>query len=123
MANYPAPAVPVERQRAAADVPAVGDRRNSVGGAYRLPVATTATRLYQVEDRLQHLLELGKISTTECVRESANRRERSPSRPRPSSTVSQRIVRQRRQGKHMYYQLVDEHIAMLVNNALEHARE
>ena len=44
------------------------------------------------------------------------------------STVSQRLkvlraeqlVSRRRQGKHIYYSLADEHIAGLVRNALEH---
>ena len=44
------------------------------------------------------------------------------------STVSQRLkvlraeqlVSKRRQGKHIYYSLADEHIAGLVRNALEH---
>lgn len=48
-----------------------------------------------------------------------------------SSTISQRlkllraegIVRRRRQGKHLYYSLVDDHILILIQNALEHAEE
>ena len=47
------------------------------------------------------------------------------------STVSQRlrvlraedIVSRRRDGKHIYYALADQHIASLVENALEHADE
>jgi len=47
------------------------------------------------------------------------------------STVSQRlrvlraedIVSRRREGKHIYYALADQHIATLVENALAHAAE
>jgi len=47
------------------------------------------------------------------------------------STVSQRlrilrtedIVTRRREGKHIYYKLADQHIASLVENALAHAAE
>ncbi|EAQ78231.1 ArsR/SmtB family transcription factor [Blastopirellula marina] len=35
----------------------------------------------------------------------------------------ERIVRARREGKHVYYQLDDDHIAALVINALAHAEE
>lgn len=35
----------------------------------------------------------------------------------------ERIVRARREGKHVYYQLDDDHIATLVINALAHAEE
>lgn len=36
---------------------------------------------------------------------------------------SERIVRTRRDGKHVYYGLADEHISRLVTNALMHALE
>jgi ArsR family transcriptional regulator len=36
---------------------------------------------------------------------------------------SERIVRRRRDGKHVYYSLADRHVADLVKNALEHASE
>ena len=47
------------------------------------------------------------------------------------STVSQRLrllraeglVRRRRDGRHMYYSLADDHVAALIRNALEHATE
>ena len=47
------------------------------------------------------------------------------------STVSQRLrllrseglVRRRRDGRHIYYSLTDDHVAELVFNALEHAAE
>ena len=35
----------------------------------------------------------------------------------------ERVVRSRRQGKHIYYSLADDHIAQLVANGLAHARE
>ena len=36
---------------------------------------------------------------------------------------SERIVKTRREGKHIYYRLADEHIRALIHNALEHATE
>ncbi len=47
------------------------------------------------------------------------------------STVSQRLrllraeglVKRRRDGRHIYYTLTDRHVAELIGNALEHARE
>lgn len=36
---------------------------------------------------------------------------------------SERVVAHRRQGKHIYYRLDDQHIAELISNALAHARE
>ena len=47
------------------------------------------------------------------------------------STVSQRlkvlrqekIIKQRREGKHIYYKLADQHIIGLINNVLHHAQE
>lgn len=47
------------------------------------------------------------------------------------STVSQRLrllraeglVTRRRDGRHMYYSLADDHVAALIRNALEHAVE
>ncbi len=47
------------------------------------------------------------------------------------STVSQRLgilraqglVIRRREGRHIYYRLVDRHVAELIRNALEHASE
>lgn len=48
-----------------------------------------------------------------------------------SSTVSQRLkllrgeglVKRRRDGKHLYYSLTDNHILSLIQNALEHVNE
>lgn len=36
---------------------------------------------------------------------------------------SERIVRTRREGKHIFYALADDHVAELVRNALDHASE
>ncbi len=36
---------------------------------------------------------------------------------------SERLVRTRRQGKHVYYRLADEHIAQLISNGLAHGSE
>ena len=36
---------------------------------------------------------------------------------------SERLVKKRRDGKHIYYSLADEHVEQLVRNALQHAEE
>ena len=36
---------------------------------------------------------------------------------------SERIVRQRRDGKHIFYSLADRHVAEMISNALAHAEE
>jgi DNA-binding transcriptional ArsR family regulator len=36
---------------------------------------------------------------------------------------SERIVKQRREGKHMFYSLADRHVAELISNALAHVNE
>ena len=36
---------------------------------------------------------------------------------------SERLVKRRRDGKHIYYSLADEHVEQLVRNALQHAEE
>ncbi len=36
---------------------------------------------------------------------------------------AERLVRSRRQGKHVYYRLADEHIAELISNGLAHGSE
>jgi ArsR family transcriptional regulator len=36
---------------------------------------------------------------------------------------SERLLRRRRMGKHVYYTLADEHVALLIESALAHASE
>jgi ArsR family transcriptional regulator, lead/cadmium/zinc/bismuth-responsive transcriptional repressor len=36
---------------------------------------------------------------------------------------SERIVKTRRQGKHIFYALADDHVAQLISNALAHGKE
>jgi ArsR family transcriptional regulator, lead/cadmium/zinc/bismuth-responsive transcriptional repressor len=36
---------------------------------------------------------------------------------------AERIVRQRREGKHIYYSFADHHVAEMISNALAHAEE
>ena len=36
---------------------------------------------------------------------------------------SERIVKQRREGKHIYYSLADEYVAEMIANSLTHAEE
>lgn len=60
-----------------------------------------------------------------CVSELAERFEEG------MSTISQRLrtlraeglVARRRNGKHVFYRLADDHVEELIRNALEHARE
>jgi ArsR family transcriptional regulator, lead/cadmium/zinc/bismuth-responsive transcriptional repressor len=71
--------------------------------------------------RLLHLLGQGEWCVTELAAVSGTK----------LSTLSQqlrvlysaRIVERRREGKHIYYRLADEHVRALVHAALEHASE
>lgn len=71
--------------------------------------------------RILHLLLRGETCVSEIVTATAEK----------FSTISQRLrilrseglVRRRRDGSHVYYALVDDHVKDLVFNALAHARE
>ena len=71
--------------------------------------------------RVLELLQSGEKCVTEIV---ATLNEKFP-------TVSQRLrllrseglVRRRRDGNHIYYAIADQHVADLIQNALDHARE
>ena len=71
--------------------------------------------------RLLELLQSGELCVTEIV---AAVGEKFP-------TVSQRLrllrgeglIRRRRDGNHIYYAIADQHVADLIRNALDHARE
>jgi DNA-binding transcriptional ArsR family regulator len=71
--------------------------------------------------RLLERLGEGECCVTELAAEAAE----------PLSTVSQRLrvlraeglVSRRREGKHIYYALADQHVAELIDNALAHAHE
>jgi ArsR family transcriptional regulator, lead/cadmium/zinc/bismuth-responsive transcriptional repressor len=71
--------------------------------------------------RLLHRLDAGEHCVTELAEASATK----------LSTLSQqlrllhaeRIVKRRREGKHIFYSLADEHVRELVRAALDHAGE
>lgn len=71
--------------------------------------------------RLLLLLEAGQC----CVSEIASALDE----PLPAISQrlrvlkSERVVRSRREGKHIYYALADEHISRLVTNGVMHAME
>jgi ArsR family transcriptional regulator, lead/cadmium/zinc/bismuth-responsive transcriptional repressor len=73
--------------------------------------------------RLQMLAMLSKGDM--CVTKIADRL--GDSRPAVSQRLkllrSERIVRQRREGKHIFYSFADRHVAELISNALAHAEE
>lgn len=85
-----------------------------------------AARLFRAlgdEARLSLLVLLSKREA--CVTEIADLTQEG------LSTISQRLrllrseglVKRRRDGKHLYYSLVDDHIQNLLINALEHSQE
>lgn len=71
--------------------------------------------------RILELLQAGERCVTEIVAASGEK----------FSTVSQRLrvlrgeglISRRRDGNHLYYALADRHVAVLITNALAHARE
>lgn len=71
--------------------------------------------------RLLHRLDAGECCVTELADASDTK----------LSTLSQqlrvlhaeRIVKRRREGKHIYYSLVDDHVRELIHAALDHASE
>ncbi|WP_209452032.1 ArsR/SmtB family transcription factor [Leptospira ryugenii] len=85
-----------------------------------------AARLFRAlgdEARLSLLVRLAEREA--CVSEIAE------STGEGASTISQRLrllrgeglVKRRREGKHLYYSLVDEHIQNLLANAIDHSQE
>ncbi|MCZ8238957.1 MAG: metalloregulator ArsR/SmtB family transcription factor [Leptospiraceae bacterium] len=85
-----------------------------------------AARLFRAlgdESRLSLLVRLSNREA--CVTEIAE------SFGEGASTISQRLrllrseglVKRRRDGKHLYYSLVDEHIHNLLANAIDHSQE
>lgn len=83
-----------------------------------------AVRLFRALGDGPRLALLGRLVEGEaCVSELAG--------DEPVSTMSHRLrwlraeglVARRREGRHVYYRLADEHVAGLVVNALDHASE
>ncbi len=101
-----------------------GQRRPA--SAVSAEALTTAARLFRSAGDEQRLRLLEFLTEGEwCVTELAQATEAN------LSTVSQRLsvlrtgglVVRRREGKHAWYRLADEHVADLISNALAHAGE
>lgn len=71
--------------------------------------------------RLLHRLDAGEC----CVSELAEASETKLSTLSQQLRVlhAERIVKRRREGKHIYYSLADDHVRELIRAALEHAGE
>jgi len=85
-----------------------------------------AARLFRAMGDESRLRLLEFISRGEaCVTEIADETKEG------LSTISQRLrllradglVKRRREGKHLFYSIIDSHILNLINNAIEHANE
>ena len=85
-----------------------------------------AAAVFRVAGDVERLRLLTQLADSEwCVTELAHATGSN------LSTVSQRLrvlrgeglVTTRREGKHIYYSLADQHVAELVHNALAHAHE
>lgn len=71
--------------------------------------------------RLLHRLDAGEC----CVTELADASETKLSTLSQQLRVlhAERIVKRRREGKHIFYSLADDHVRQLIRAALEHASE
>lgn len=98
--------------------PAVSEIRSE---AFERAAALFAALGDEARLRLVHRLEAGEWCVTDLADASATK----------LSTISQqlrvlyaeRIVKKRREGKHIFYSLADEHVRALIHAALEHADE
>lgn len=97
----------------------------SFGQLSPAPLLERAADLFRALGDTARLSLLEKLTHGEfCVGELAD------SSGEALSTVSQRLrrlrgdalVRRRRDGKHIYYTVADQHVAQLIRNALDHAR-
>lgn len=71
--------------------------------------------------RLLHQLDRGEWCVTELAEASDTKLSTLSQQLRVLHT--ERIVKRRREGKHIYYSLADEHVRQLIRAALEHADE
>lgn len=71
--------------------------------------------------RLLIMLQRGEMCVTDIAQQT--REQISTVSQRLRLLRSERLVSHRREGKHVYYSLADEHVAHLVSNAIEHATE
>jgi ArsR family transcriptional regulator, lead/cadmium/zinc/bismuth-responsive transcriptional repressor len=73
-------------------------------------------------ERLRLLLRLAESEA--CVSELAENGEKITTVSARLKTLSVvRLVRRRREAKHVFYALADEHVLQLVRNAIDHAAE
>ena len=71
--------------------------------------------------RLLVMLQGGEMCVTEIAQHTEEQLSTVSQRLR--LLRSERLVSHRREGKHVYYSLLDDHVARLVSNAIEHAAE
>lgn len=85
--------------------------------------AASIFRALGEEGRLKTLILISKKER--CVTDIANALEDNLAAvsQRLKLLKSERIVTSRRDGKHIYYTLADQHIVDLINNGLAHAQE
>ena len=132
MPKAPAPKIgPVRREAPARPEEAVACAHDEHHRALPKPAASSlvieqAAALFRALGDSARLSLLARLSQGEfCVTELAE------ASGEGLSTVSQRLrtlraerlLRRRRVGKHVYYTLADEHVAMLIDSALAHASE
>ena len=83
-----------------------------------------AARLFRAVGDPPRLKLLALLARGEaCVSELAGDEQLSTVSQRLRILRTENIVERRREGKHIYYTLADQHIASLVENALAHAGE
>ncbi len=71
--------------------------------------------------RLLVMLQQGEMCVTDIAQQTSEQISTVSQRLR--LLRSERVVSHRRDGKHVYYSLADEHIIHLVSNAMQHAAE
>ena len=83
-----------------------------------------ASRFFKVlsdPERLKLLLILAEGEA--CVSELATKDQMSTVSQRLKVLKSENLVTRSRKGKHMIYRLADQHVYILIKNAIEHAEE
>ena len=96
----------------------------------RLPVGETdetyavAARLFKALADPERLKLMAILSEGEaCVSELATKDQMSTVSQRLKTLRSENLVKNKRSGKHIIYELADHHVFELIQNALEHVKE
>lgn len=103
-----------------------GDEHSGLPMQVDLPACERAAAIFRALGDPQRLRMLMLLEASErCVSEICTMLDESM--PAISQRLrllrSERIVRSRREGKHVFYALADEHISRLVTNGVMHAME